>query len=558
MSYIVLARKYRPQKFDDVIGQPHVCRILKNAIAQERIGHAYIFSGQRGTGKTTVARIFAKVLNCKKGPVVEPCNECENCKQIMEGNSIDVLEIDAASNRGIDEIRALRDNIKFTPISSKYKVYIIDEAHQITDAAFNALLKTLEEPPPHVIFILATTEPQKIPLTILSRCQRFMFLPITSENITKQLLTISEKEKFNIDKEAIALIAKIANGSLRDSLSILDQIISISSDEKITYKKVVELLGLSPTELISSIVDTIISKNSGDILEKTQYIANQGYDFIQIARDLREYFRKLIFISLDKEAVISNDCLPEEKRLLSIHKTSFSLQLLLRNLHMMNRCVEEIKWSDKPRLVLELYLLKIIQPVTDIDELITRIENIQNKISSNSDKETPDPEIITKQQVSEIKSEYKLTQANTEKGNDLSSIWKEIVNEITELKPSLTNLSEYSIIKKEAKDLLTIYVSDGFYYEIVQSNTELIENIIKKYLGNEIRLKIESNKEKKIISDNKNDEDIVYQIEEEQPSEKTPEYELVASDKNISIDQEHIVDPKLKKIIKEFSGKIIK
>ncbi|MDO8734336.1 MAG: DNA polymerase III subunit gamma/tau, partial [Elusimicrobiota bacterium] len=226
MSYIVLARKYRPQKFDDIVGQEHITRVLKNAIKENRIAHGYIFSGQRGIGKTTTARIFAKALNCKERPKEEPCDKCDSCREIVGGNSIDVMEIDAASNRGIDQIRDLRENIKYAPSSSKYKIYIIDEAHQITNEAFNALLKTLEEPPAHAIFIFATTSTQKIPPTILSRCQRFSFRPLSIKEISGQIEKIAEKENIKIDDKAVAVIARSVGGALRDALSVFDQVIS--------------------------------------------------------------------------------------------------------------------------------------------------------------------------------------------------------------------------------------------------------------------------------------------------------------------------------------------
>ncbi|MEW6040270.1 MAG: DNA polymerase III subunit gamma/tau, partial [Elusimicrobiota bacterium] len=255
MAYLVLARKYRPQKFNEIVGQSHVSKVLQNAIKVNRIAHAYIFAGPRGTGKTTTARIFAKALNCKSLTSDEPCDKCDFCAEIKNGYSVDVLEIDGASNRGIDEIRALRENVKFAPANLKYKIYIIDEAHQITEAAFNALLKTLEEPPEHVIFMLATTEPQKIPDTILSRCQRFKFRPLSDVEIANNLKEIIKKEKFSVDENAAGLISRAANGSIRDSLSILDQIVSYSPDEAITKETVRELLGLTPLEVIETLFE---------------------------------------------------------------------------------------------------------------------------------------------------------------------------------------------------------------------------------------------------------------------------------------------------------------
>ncbi|MCL1901723.1 MAG: DNA polymerase III subunit gamma/tau, partial [Firmicutes bacterium] len=250
MSYLVLARKFRPQNFDEVIGQEHISQTLKNAISENRIAHAYLFSGPRGCGKTTMARILAKALNCKNGPTANPCGVCENCVEIGKSANIDVLEIDGASNNGIDEIRALRENVKFSAANSKYKIYIIDEAHQITTQAFNALLKTLEEPPAHVVFILATTEQHKIPVTILSRCQRYRFKLISTKEIANAIKNIGQKEGFEIDDDALSIVVSASGGSMRDALSLLDQAVS-SSVGKITGDYIRGLLGLLPKEIIA-------------------------------------------------------------------------------------------------------------------------------------------------------------------------------------------------------------------------------------------------------------------------------------------------------------------
>ncbi len=250
MSYIVFARKWRPRDFDEVIGQEHVTVTLKNAISLGRIAHAYLFAGPRGVGKTTVARIFAKALNCEKGPTVKPCNVCASCKEVVSGNSIDVLEIDGASNRGIDEVRSLRENIRFSPIGSKFKVYIIDEVHQITSDAFNALLKTLEEPPPHVKFIFATTQPHKVPGTILSRCQRFDFKRITLDLIISKLKNIVSEEKIKIEEEVLFTIARAADGSMRDAEVLLDQL-NCATEGKIKIKDASEMLGVIEQDMLS-------------------------------------------------------------------------------------------------------------------------------------------------------------------------------------------------------------------------------------------------------------------------------------------------------------------
>src|ERR1700686_4456623 len=270
MSYQVLARKYRPQKFSDVIGQEHVTRTLQNAIAQERIAHGYIFSGHRGIGKTTVARILAMSLNCRSSannkPVAEPCGICDSCIEIRAGNAVDVIEIDAATNRGIDEIRELREGARYRPARDRFKIYILDEAHQITDAAFNALLKTLEEPPSHVVFMLATTQPEDIPQTSRSRCQHFSFRAVKFEQIVEQLRDLCGRENIQADEDALALLAEAGDGSMRDGLSILDQAIA-SSEGKLSAESVRQLIGVAPSGILEEIMQAVARSSSQEILQ---------------------------------------------------------------------------------------------------------------------------------------------------------------------------------------------------------------------------------------------------------------------------------------------------
>ena len=297
MSYIVLARKHRPQNFDEVIGQEHITDLLKSAISSGRIGHAFLFCGPRGIGKTSCARILAKALNCQKGPSGKPCDACDSCLQIIKGNSFDVLEIDGASNRGIEEIRSLRENVKFAPSYGKYKIYIIDEVHMLTAEAFNALLKTLEEPPEHVKFIFATTSPNKVPSTIISRCQRFDFKRITLKIIAAMLTDIATKEKIQVDADALFAIAKAADGSFRDSLSILDQMSAIH-DRKIIAGDVFSMLGLVETQFLFDLTDAIAKKDSIATLKVLQKIIDQGKDLRQLVKDLTEHFRNLMIVKV--------------------------------------------------------------------------------------------------------------------------------------------------------------------------------------------------------------------------------------------------------------------
>ncbi|MDR0486379.1 MAG: DNA polymerase III subunit gamma/tau, partial [Elusimicrobiota bacterium] len=312
---MVLARKFRPKDFDEVIGQEHISKVLKNAISENKIAHAYIFSGPRGVGKTTTARIFAKALNCKEGPIPHPCGVCNNCLEISKGISIDVLEMDGASNTGIEHARTLIENVKFVPSSSKYKIYIIDEAHRISTAAFDALLKTIEEPPEHIVFILATTEQHKIPATIFSRCQSFRFKLVSSKEISQRIKEIAEQENFEIDEEAIGIITAASGGSVRDALSLLDQAVS-SSSSKLTGEYVRELLGLLPKDIIVSMTDYIAEGNAAKILKIIDDVSSEGYNILELAKNLRDYLRELMIYSIN----------PKTKEMLGSDKIFFEKQ----------------------------------------------------------------------------------------------------------------------------------------------------------------------------------------------------------------------------------------
>jgi DNA polymerase-3 subunit gamma/tau len=292
LAYQVLARRWRPQKFEDVVGQDHVVRTLQNAISSGRIAHAYLFTGVRGVGKTSIARILAKALNCEKGPTPTPDNSCSICNEITAGTSVDVLEIDGASNTGVDDVRELRENVRYMPQSSRYKIYIIDEVHMLSNAAFNALLKTLEEPPPHIIFIFATTEPQKIPATILSRCQRFDFKRIPREKILESLKQISISEGVTIEESDLRLIAREAEGSMRDALSLLDQVISFAG-KMVPKGEVQKALGIIDRTWVTEMAQGIIDRDSARALEVLAKGYEHGYDLKQMLKDLIAHFRNM-------------------------------------------------------------------------------------------------------------------------------------------------------------------------------------------------------------------------------------------------------------------------
>ena len=360
MSYQVLARKYRPQHFSEVIGQEHVTRTLKNAIEQGRIAHGYIFSGHRGIGKTTVARILAMALNCRSAdkPMPEPCGVCESCTEIRAGNSVDVIEIDAATNRGIDEIRELRDAARYRPARDRYKIWILDEAHQITDAAFNALLKTLEEPPGHVVFMLATTQPEDIPQTIRSRCQNFSFRAVRFDDIVGQLRDIAEREKIKYEPEALGLLAEAGDGSMRDALSILDQAIA-SCGDTLTADAVRQLVGTIPSATLESMMQAVEQGSSEQVLRLTDKLITEGQNPVHFARQMVRFLRNTIVAKLagaESELLqISSD---ERVRVARVAEM-FGEEDLTRFLQIMLRTHGELGYKQEQRLHLELGLLKM-------------------------------------------------------------------------------------------------------------------------------------------------------------------------------------------------------
>ena len=374
MSYTVLARKYRPQKFSEVIGQEHVTRTLQNAIERGRTAHGYIFSGHRGIGKTTVARILAAALNCrsKDHPVPEPCGVCESCTEIRAGNSVDVIEIDAATNRGIDEIRELREAARYRPARDRFKIYILDEAHQITDAAFNALLKTLEEPPDHIVFMLATTQPEDIPQTIRSRCQHFSFRAVKFDDIVGQLRDLVGREKIEADEDALALLAEAGDGSMRDALSILDQAIA-SSTGKLTADSVRNLVGAAPAHILEQVMQAVSESKSDEILRQVDHLIGEGHSPTHFARQMVRFLRNATVAKVaGKDSSLLQISSEERERVARVAEM-FSEEDLTRHLQIMLRTHGELGYKQEQRFHLELGLLKMAhaQKLIPIEQLLS-------------------------------------------------------------------------------------------------------------------------------------------------------------------------------------------
>src|SRR6202049_2663942 len=376
MSYQVLARKYRPQKFSEVIGQEHVTRTLKNAIEQERIAHGYIFSGHRGIGKTTVARILAMALNRRSSdkPVSEPCGVCDSCTEIRAGNAVDVIEIDAATNRGIDEIRELREGARYRPARDRFKIYILDEAHQITDAAFNALLKTLEEPPDHIVFMLATTQPEDIPQTIRSRCQHFSFRAVKFDAIVAQLRDLVTREKIEADDDALALLAEAGDGSMRDALSILDQAIA-SSAGKITADSVRNLVGAAPAHILEEVMLAIARSASDEVLRQVDHLIGEGHSPTHFARQMVRFLRNATVAKIaGKDSSLLQVSTEERERVARVAEW-FGEEDLTRHLQIMLRTHGELGYKQEQRFHLELGLLKKAHPqkLLPIEQLLSDV-----------------------------------------------------------------------------------------------------------------------------------------------------------------------------------------
>lgn len=381
MSHVSFYRKWRPKTFEEIIGQDRVTRTLQNAIRTNRVVHAYLFAGHRGTGKTTTARILAKALNCVQGPTATPCNACPNCEAIGGGYSVDVIEIDAASNRGIEEIRELRDRIRLTPTEGRYKVYIIDEAHMLTTEAANALLKTLEEPPAHAILVLVTTEPHRLPATILSRCQRFDFRRVSQKEIIARLKRIAGVEGFAIDDQALALTAASADGSVRDAESILDQLTSFA-DGPITARDVVTVLGIVEEQTALRFADAIISHSVEDCLALVSQVVNEGKDVRQVTRTLIDHFRDLLVVKTGNRDADLVDTTEGRLAALAGQADRTTVEDVLRALNVLSAMESEARWSPQPRLLLEIALIRLCRPEMDptLEGLRARVQAIEQRL----------------------------------------------------------------------------------------------------------------------------------------------------------------------------------
>ncbi len=405
MSYTALYRKFRPDDFENVKGQEHITSTLKNQIKADRIGHAYLFCGTRGTGKTSVAKIFAKAVNCLHPADGNPCNECEVCKSIQRGSSMNVIEIDAASNNGVENIRQIVEEVKYSPTEGKYKVYIVDEVHMLSIGAFNALLKTLEEPPSYVIFILATTEVHKIPITILSRCQRYDFKRISVQTISERMKELCTIEEMDTEDKALQYIAKTADGSMRDALSLLDQCSAFYMNEKLTYENVLEVLGAVDTEVFGRLLRSIVAEDSVACIHQLDEIVTLGRDLSQFVTDFVWYLRNLLLISASDNAEEVVDASEQRLEAMKEEAGMVSIDVLMRYIRILSELTSSLKYAANKRILIEVALIKLTRPAMEknYDSLIQRLESLENKIENGEFHVSTAP--VTAQKTSESEEE---------------------------------------------------------------------------------------------------------------------------------------------------------
>jgi len=519
MSYLVLARKYRPQIFDEVVKQEHVTQTLSNAISTHRVAHAILLSGPRGTGKTTVARILAKAMNCKEGPTPKPCNSCNSCKEVTKGSAIDVFEIDGASNNSVDQIRELRENVKYMPAHSAYKIYIIDEVHMLSIAAFNALLKTLEEPPSHVMFVFATTEPRKIPITILSRCQRHDFRRIDVESISNHIEKICSKEGVNISVESLGLIAREANGSMRDGLSLIDQVMSCTQGD-ITQEQVLDILGVLDRDVVFSMSKAILQKGFSEILDILDDVYSAGHDMKKFYADLIEHFRNLLVLRMGKNTEKLIDLPSHEIDLMKEQTKGISQTFLSQIFHLLFQEEGIVSHSAQPKLAIEMVFVKIFQikPALPIDVLIKKLDALRKDIYA----EPADTDITESKQAyrddekdfakipaeptGTAESVTQFAAASSPQDENYDKTWKKISSVFLNKHPSLAaNLKNSTIIFMDHARLEIEVNGNEFNINMVKKdkNIAIIKQICRDFFGKDIDVVVKVKREQNNDARNK-------------------------------------------------------
>ena len=498
MSYTALYRKFRPDCFEDVKGQEHIVTTLRNQIKAERIGHAYLFCGTRGTGKTSVAKIFAKAVNCEQPVDGSPCGECAACRAIAAGASMNVIEIDAASNNGVDNIREIVDEVSYSPAEGKYKVYIIDEVHMLSIGAFNALLKTLEEPPSYVIFILATTEVHKIPITILSRCQRYDFKRITIDTITNRLHELMEVEQIEVEDKALRYISKTADGSFRDALSLLDQCIAFHFGKNLTYDKVLDVLGAVDTEVFSRLLGHVLEKDVPGCIALLEEIVMQGRELTQFVTDFTWYLRNLLLVNTSDASAVEDiiDVSSDNLARLKCEAQEVDSDTIMRYIRIFSELSGQIKYAAQKRIMIEIALIKLCRPSmeTDTASLLERVRTMEDKLEKGvvampaAGYAAPSQNNV---EASALADRPKLPKAIPEDVKMIVNKWHTVVGETSmPMKQYLKNAR----LSLGGDNKLMIVVEDGVasdYFLKQEGHKELLEKTISDIAGKEVEVTIQ-------------------------------------------------------------------
>ncbi len=558
MSYVVFARKYRPGNFDEIVGQEHIATTLKNAIKQGRVAHAYLFSGPRGIGKTTTARILAKALNCEKGPTPTPCNKCASCQDISASRSMDVIEIDGASNRGIDEVRELRENVKFAASGGRYKLYIIDEVHMLTPEAFNALLKTLEEPPPHVKFIFATTQPNKVLSTILSRCQKFDFRRIATAEIVSKLKKIAKRESIKTDDDTLFLIARQSEGSLRDAESMLDQVNTFTNG-KIKKEDLAHILGVIEDKILEEFAQALIDKDAPKTLEFIDKLVNEGKELSIFLSSLIEYFRDLMVAKVSKKARDLIDRGPKEVERIAKQSQNISAEEILYISSILNHGYNSMKRSALARVVFELAVTKITTrgSLVQIGELLEKIEKREKAVEEPKIEESKIEKPRIKESIKEEPKRVELKREepkgepvkapeadtiNTAEFSQIQKMWPTMLKLIRSRKISVASYMLEANPLSLSENTLTIGFPSNYslHKEALdrRENKDLVIDTLKEILHIDVRIKF-------ILQEDSKDETRFITKES-------------YSANKISTNEEVLKEPVVQSALEVFDGRIVK